>query len=57
MTEYKVTIQAKITKTETVEADSEDKAIEMAHQVFSVLNDDVDEKYEQDTVSCEKAID
>jgi hypothetical protein len=57
MTEYRVTIQAKITKTETVEADSEDKAIEMAHQVFSVLNDDVDEKYEQDTVSCEKAID
>lgn len=50
---YEVTITAKITKTITVNALTEDQAAEDAHQVFSVLNDGDPENYEQDTDSIE----
>ena len=47
---YEVTIQARVVKTYTVEADNEDLAYELAHELFSVLNDDVPERYEEDTL-------
>ena len=50
MKTYEVTILARVTKTYTVEADSEDLAYELAHEQFSVLNDDVPERYEEETL-------
>jgi hypothetical protein len=47
---YEVTIQARVVKTYTVEADNEDLAYELAHEQFSVLNDDVPERYEEETL-------
>jgi hypothetical protein len=53
MKNYAVTICAKITKTIKVTAENEMLASEYAHQLFSVLNDSRQEKYEQDTVHIE----
>lgn len=50
MKKYSVTIRATITKDVLVEAENEDQAYELAHQVFSVLNDGSDEQYEQDAL-------
>jgi len=47
---YEVTILARVTKTYTVEADNEDLAYELAHELFSVLNDDTPERYEEETL-------
>jgi hypothetical protein len=47
---YEVTILARVTKTYTVEADDEDLAYELAHELFSVLNDDTPERYEEETI-------
>ena len=47
---YEVTIQARVVKTYTVEADNEDLAYELAHEQFSVLNDDTPERYEEETL-------
>jgi hypothetical protein len=47
---YEVTIQARVVKTYTVEADNEDLAHELAHELFSVLNDDIPERYEEETL-------
>jgi len=47
---YEVTIQARVVKTYTVEADNEDVAYELAHELFSVLNDDIPERYEEETL-------
>jgi hypothetical protein len=55
MKEYDVTIKAVVTKTYRVEAENEEEATETAHQLFTVINDDTPEDYEQDTVSCEVA--
>lgn len=50
--EYLVTVRATVTKTYVVEADNEDDAADEAHEIFSVLpEDDVQENYEQETVS------
>ena len=54
MKTYSVTIQARIVKTITVEADDIDQAYELAHEQFSVLNDDNEEHYEQDTIDIEE---
>jgi hypothetical protein len=51
MKEFDVTIKATVTKTYRVKAKTQQEAGEKAHQVFSVLNDDTDETYEQDTES------
>jgi hypothetical protein len=51
---YKVTIRATVTKTYTVNASSEDEAVEEAHQIFSVLEDGVPEDYDQDTLEVER---
>ena len=47
---YKVTIEARVTKSYIVEADNEDLAYESAHELFSVLNDDTPERYEEETL-------
>ena len=54
MKTYSVTIQARIVKTITVEADDIDQAHDWAHDQFSVLNDDNEEHYEQDTVDIKE---
>lgn len=54
MKKYNVTIKATVTKTYEVEAETEDQAIEEAHGIFSVLNDDTPEDYEEDTLSVEE---
>ena len=54
MKTYEVTIKATIYKTITVEANNEDDAYVMAHERFSVLNDDTPERYEQDDVDIEE---
>ena len=50
MKKYSVTIKAEITKTIAVEANDESQAAETAYELFSVLSDNYDENYEQDTV-------
>jgi hypothetical protein len=47
MHKFEVTIRATVTKTYTVEAHSEDGAIEAASDLFTVVCDDVDENYDQ----------
>jgi hypothetical protein len=52
---YEVTIEARITKTYTVEADNQDAAYELAHESFSVLPDEAQEHcYEQETINIKK---
>jgi hypothetical protein len=51
---YEVTIRATVTKTFSVEAKDEPCAEEAAHEQFSVLNDGVDENYDQLTLSIEE---
>lgn len=55
MKSYDVTIQAIVTKTYRVTAESADKAVEIGHETFSVLNDDAPETYDQDLVSVEES--
>jgi hypothetical protein len=54
MKTYAVTITATVTKTYTVEAENEDAAYVLAHERFSVLNDDAPEYYDQETDSVEE---
>ena len=54
MKKYEVVIRAFVTKTYTVEAESEADAIETGHEIFSVLSDGADEDYDQDLVSVEE---
>ena len=51
---YAVTIRATVTKTIHVEADTEDAAIEAAHEEFTTECDGGEENYEQDTVRVEE---
>lgn len=48
---YEVTIEARISKTYTVKADNQDEAYELAHESFSVLPDEAQEHYEQETTN------
>lgn len=52
---YTVQIQATITKWIDVDADNADQAAELAHEYFDVHNDDSRERYDQETISVEKA--
>ena len=54
MKNFKVTIKAIVTKTYQVEADNVETAYELAHEKFSVLNDDTPEHYEQETVDIKE---
>ena len=51
---YEVTIRATVTKTLSVEAWNRTSAEEAAHEQFSVLNDGVDENYDQETLRIEE---
>lgn len=51
---FDVTIKATVTKTYRVEAEDEDEAVEEAHCVFSVLNDEVPEDYDEQTLNVEE---
>lgn len=50
MPKFEVTIRVQITKTYTVDADDADQAYEAAHEMFSVLADEADEHYTQETL-------
>jgi len=50
MNTYEVMIRATITKSIVVDAINQDEAEEQAHQVFTVTCDQLDEKYEQETI-------
>ncbi len=56
MNTYEVEIRATITKSVVVDAINQDKAEEQAHEMFSVLNDDSDERYTQDVIGKTKLI-
>ena len=49
-----MTIKAVVTKTYRVDAKDEDEAVEEAHCVFSVLNDEVPEDYDEQTLNVEE---
>lgn len=48
---YKVTIEATLRKELTVDASSEQNAIDLANEEFTLLNDHTSEKYDQQTIS------
>ena len=50
MNTYEVFIKATITKSIVVDAINQDESEEQAHEMFSVLNDDYDEQYDQQTI-------
>ena len=50
---YTVGIRAVVEKNLTISAPDEDKAIELAHQVFTVASDGGNEHYDQETTSVE----
>lgn len=51
---YAITIKATIIKTIEVDADDLSQANDLAHEEFTVANNDNDEKYEQETIAeCE----
>jgi hypothetical protein len=54
MADYAVTIKATVIKTIMVESDDEDKATELAHQLFTVDPEDCEssEKYDEETIAC-----
>ena len=48
---YDVQIEAIVTKTIRVNAIDEDAAHELAHEIFTVANDDHEERYEENTLN------
>jgi hypothetical protein len=54
MKTFEIEIQAIVRKTITVTAKDQDEAVITAHEQFNVMNDDVPEKYEQDTVNIKE---
>jgi hypothetical protein len=56
MKTFEIEIQAIVRKTITVTAKDQDEAVIMitAHEQFNVMNDDVPEEYEQDTVNIKE---
>jgi hypothetical protein len=54
MKTYAVTITATVTKTYMVKARNKDAARDLAHECFSVLNDDAPERYDQQTDSVKE---
>jgi hypothetical protein len=51
MKTFEVTITATITKTYSVEAEDTQQTYDNAHEIFSLLTDDVPEYYDQTTDS------
>jgi len=56
MKTYEVFIKATITKSIVVDALNKYEAEEQAHEMFSVLNDDCDEEYDQQTIGKTKLV-
>jgi len=54
---YDVQIEAIVTKTIRVNAVDEDAAYDLAHEIFTVANDDNEERYEQHTLNIFKVED
>jgi hypothetical protein len=54
MKTFEIEIQAIVRKTITVTAKDQDEAVITAHEQFNVMNDDVPEEYEQDTVNIKE---
>ena len=54
MNTYEVIIKATVTKAMVVSAESEDEAIDEAHDCFDLHYDSYDEKYTQEHLSVEK---
>ena len=54
MKTFEIEIQAIVHKTITVTAKDQDEAVITAHEQFNVMNDDVPEEYEQDTVNIKE---
>lgn len=48
---YDVQIEAIVTKTIRVNAVDKDAAYDLAHEIFTVANDDHEERYEQNTLN------
>jgi len=48
---YDVQIEAIVTKTIRVNAIDKDAARELAHEIFTVANDDHEERYEENTLN------
>lgn len=54
---YKVTVEATVRKDIVVEAETEQEATVKAHEQFTVANEtDVDESYDEQTISIQKVI-
>lgn len=56
MKSFDIKLKATVTKTMTIEAGTEEEAIEIAHSTFSVLNTDSPEDYDEDLVSCKENV-
>ena len=54
MKTFEIEIQAIVRKTITVTAKDQDEAVIKANEQFNVMNDDVPEEYEQDTVNIKE---
>jgi hypothetical protein len=55
MPKWNVSIKATVRKTITdIEAATEEEAIETAHSLFTVANDDIEEDYEEQTEDVER---
>ncbi len=54
MSKFNVEIKATVRKTYTVTAKNAEAASLKANEIFSVLNDDIEEDYDQETLSIEK---
>ena len=52
MKKYKVEVRAVLRKEIPVEANSEEEATELAHELFDLVCDEYDEDYDQETVRC-----
>lgn len=50
MKTYEVTIRATIIKTYKVQAEDDNEALNIGHEVFSVERDETPEHYEQETI-------
>jgi hypothetical protein len=48
---WNVKIKATITKTISVEADTEEEAVELAHQLFTTKCDGLEEDYDEETIN------
>ena len=48
---WDVQIEATVTKTIRVNAVDEDEAYDLAHEIFTVTNNDHEERYEQNTLN------